>query len=167
VCFEDISFNFFCNCHTPQTCHPRNRGIFISTSSFNILSPAGWWWHTFDPSTREAERQVDFWVPGQPGVQSECQDSQGYTEKPCLEPTKTKKTNKEQNKQTKNILSPNNYQSLSLLYFRSQIYLYLASATMLFVATILSLIFRFLHALFWIHIFGHSSTLKSYKKDIS
>jgi hypothetical protein len=28
---------------------------------------------------------VDFWVRGQPGLQSEFQDSQGYTEKPCLE----------------------------------------------------------------------------------
>jgi hypothetical protein len=38
---------------------------------------------------------VDFWVRGQPGLQSECQDSQGYTEKPCLE-------NKNKNKQTNN-----------------------------------------------------------------
>jgi hypothetical protein len=28
---------------------------------------------------------VDFWVQGQPGLQSEFQDSQGYTEKPCFE----------------------------------------------------------------------------------
>ena len=28
------------------------------------------------------QRQVDFWVRGQPGLQSEFQDSQGYTEKP-------------------------------------------------------------------------------------
>jgi hypothetical protein len=40
------------------------------------------------------QRQVDFWVWGQPGLQSEFQDSQGYTEKPCLE------TNKQTNKQT-------------------------------------------------------------------
>jgi hypothetical protein len=31
------------------------------------------------------QRQVDFWVRGQPGLQSEFQDSQGYTEKPCLQ----------------------------------------------------------------------------------
>jgi hypothetical protein len=31
------------------------------------------------------QRQADFWVWGQPGLQSEFQDSQGYTEKPCLE----------------------------------------------------------------------------------
>jgi hypothetical protein len=42
------------------------------------------------------QRQVNFWVRGQPGLQSEFQDSQGYTEKPCL-----KQTNKQTNKQTK------------------------------------------------------------------
>jgi hypothetical protein len=31
---------------------------------------------------------VDFLVRGQPGLQSEFQDSQGYTEKPCLEKNK-------------------------------------------------------------------------------
>jgi hypothetical protein len=31
------------------------------------------------------QRQEDFWVWGPPGLQSEFQDSQGYTEKPCLE----------------------------------------------------------------------------------
>jgi hypothetical protein len=37
------------------------------------------------------QRQVDFWVRGQPGLQSEFQDSQGYTEKPCLGKKKKKK----------------------------------------------------------------------------
>ena len=37
------------------------------------------------------QRQVDFWVQGHPGLQSEFQDSQGYTEKPCLQKTKKKK----------------------------------------------------------------------------
>jgi hypothetical protein len=36
--------------------------------------------HAFNPSTWE----VDLWVQGQPGLQSEFQDSRGYTEKPCL-----------------------------------------------------------------------------------
>ena len=53
--------------------------------------------HAFNPSTQEAEA-VDFCVRGQPGLQSEFQDSQGYTEKPCLEKPKTKK---QTNKQTK------------------------------------------------------------------
>jgi hypothetical protein len=36
------------------------------------------------------QRQADFWVRGQPGLQSEVQDSQGYTEKPCLKKKKSK-----------------------------------------------------------------------------
>jgi hypothetical protein len=39
----------------------------------------------------ERQRQADFWVQGQPGLQSEFQDSQGYTEKPCLEKPKINK----------------------------------------------------------------------------
>jgi hypothetical protein len=38
------------------------------------------------------QKQVDFWDQGQPGLQSEFQDSQGYTEKPWLEKTKQNKT---------------------------------------------------------------------------
>jgi hypothetical protein len=41
------------------------------------------------------QRQADFWVRGQPGLQSEFQDSQGYTEKPCLKKQKQKQTNKQ------------------------------------------------------------------------
>jgi hypothetical protein len=37
------------------------------------------------------QRQADFSVQGHPGLQSEFQDSQGYTEKPCL---KNKNKNK-------------------------------------------------------------------------
>jgi hypothetical protein len=41
------------------------------------------------------QRQANFWVWGQPGLQSEFQDSHSYTEEPCL------KKNQNQNKQTK------------------------------------------------------------------
>jgi hypothetical protein len=44
------------------------------------------------------QRQVDFWVRGQLGLQSEFQDSQGYTEKPCLKKPKTKNKNKNKQK---------------------------------------------------------------------
>jgi hypothetical protein len=36
--------------------------------------------------------QADSWVRGQPGLQSEFQDSQGYPEKSCLEKPKTTTT---------------------------------------------------------------------------
>jgi hypothetical protein len=45
----------------------------------------GWaWWRTPLIPPLGRQRQEDFWVRGQPGLQSEFQDSQGYTEKPCL-----------------------------------------------------------------------------------
>jgi hypothetical protein len=40
----------------------------------------------------------DFWVRGQPGLQSECQESQGYTEKPCLEKPYLEKPKKKKKK---------------------------------------------------------------------
>jgi hypothetical protein len=49
--------------------------------------------HTFNPSTREAE--ADGFLSSRPAWSTEFQDSQGYTEKPCLEKQKPK------NKQTK------------------------------------------------------------------
>jgi hypothetical protein len=57
-----------------------------------------WSWavvvHAFNPSTQEAET-------GQPGLQSEFQDSQGYTEKPCLEKQNKTKQNKTKQNKTK------------------------------------------------------------------
>jgi hypothetical protein len=38
----------------------------------------------FNPSTQEAEAGGSPWIHGQPGRQSEFQNSQGYTEKPCF-----------------------------------------------------------------------------------
>ena len=56
------------------------------------------------------QRQADFWVRGQPGLQSGFQDSQGFTEKPCLKKqNKTKQNKKHKNKQTnKNTTTTNN-----------------------------------------------------------
>jgi hypothetical protein len=54
--------------------------------------------HAFNPSTREAEAGR-FLSLSQPGLQSEFQDSQGYTEKPCLEKqNKNKQTNKQKSR---------------------------------------------------------------------
>jgi hypothetical protein len=55
--------------------------------------------HAFNPNTWEADAG-GFWVQGQPGLQSEFQDSQGYTEKPCLK-TKQNKTKQNKTKQNK------------------------------------------------------------------
>jgi hypothetical protein len=52
------------------------------------------------------QRQADFWVWGQPDLQSEFQDIQGYIEKSCLKKTKNKnkKKKKEQASFTELIL---------------------------------------------------------------
>jgi hypothetical protein len=42
-----------------------------------------WWCMPLIPALGR-QRQADFWVRVQPGLQSEFQNSQGYTEKPCL-----------------------------------------------------------------------------------
>jgi hypothetical protein len=59
------------------------------------LQPAGRYWRTPLIPALKRQRQADFWVRGQPGLQSEFQDSQGYTEKPCLEKPKKKKEEEE------------------------------------------------------------------------
>jgi hypothetical protein len=46
-----------------------------------------WWCKPLIPALGR-QRQVHFWVWGQPGLQSELQDSLGYTEKPCLKKQK-------------------------------------------------------------------------------
>jgi hypothetical protein len=51
------------------------------------------------------QRQVDFWVWGQPGLQSEFQDSQGYTENPCLKNQKTKQKQKKPKKKEDKLAS--------------------------------------------------------------
>jgi hypothetical protein len=49
----------------------------------------GWaWWRMPLIPALGRQRQADFRVRGQPGLQSEVQDSQGYIEKPCLEKPK-------------------------------------------------------------------------------
>jgi hypothetical protein len=48
-----------------------------------------WWRMPLIPALGR-QGQADFWVRGQLGLQSEFQDSQGYTEKPCLKKQKQK-----------------------------------------------------------------------------
>jgi hypothetical protein len=47
--------------------------------------------HAFNPSNSEAEASGCLRVQGQPGLHKEFQDSQGYTEKPCLEKKEKRK----------------------------------------------------------------------------
>jgi hypothetical protein len=42
------------------------------------------WWRTPLIPARGRQRQADFWVRGQPDLQTKIQDSQDYTEKPSL-----------------------------------------------------------------------------------
>jgi hypothetical protein len=62
--------------------------IIRKSQNGGVLEKQGWagqWWHTPLIPALGRQRHVDLWVWGQPGLQSEFQDSQGYTEKPCLE----------------------------------------------------------------------------------
>ena len=72
---------------------------------------AGWWRRTPWIPALGRQRQEDFWVWGQPGLRSEFQDSQGYTEKPCLEKTKNKKTNKKKKNKKKEKTKQTNKQT--------------------------------------------------------
>jgi hypothetical protein len=56
--------------------------------------------HTFNRSTQEAEAG-GFLSSRQPGL-TEFQDSQGYTEKPCLKKPKSQKAKKKKKKKKKN-----------------------------------------------------------------
>jgi hypothetical protein len=57
------------------------------------------------------QRQVDFWVWGQPGLQSEFQDSQGYT-------VLKKQTNKQTNK--KSLMAKVRHSSMGLYFLTIQ-----------------------------------------------
>jgi hypothetical protein len=73
--------------------------------SYNIKSVI-WsraWWHMPLIPALGRQRQADFWVRGQPGLQSEFQDSQSYTEKPGLK--------------KKSVIWSNKCRHLSFLYY--------------------------------------------------
>jgi hypothetical protein len=75
-----------------------SRGLMDSShlglSAAKSITLAGQWWRMPLIPALGRQWQEDFWAGGQPGLQSEFQDSQGYTEKPCLEQT-DKQTNKD------------------------------------------------------------------------
>jgi hypothetical protein len=71
-------------------------GVLTSfpVSVIKYSGKAGRWWRRPLILAFGRQRQADFWVQGQPGLQSEFQDSQDYTEKPCLKKP-TNQTNKQ------------------------------------------------------------------------
>jgi hypothetical protein len=78
--------------------------VVLSPGLIKKLSWAGRWWRTPVIPALGRQRQADFWVRGQPSLQSEFQDSQGYTEKPCLEKPKKKKKKRKKEKAVLNSL---------------------------------------------------------------
>jgi hypothetical protein len=88
-----------CHCDRPAPFLLRQDLIRYSKPALNSQWSARQWWRTSLIPALGRQRQADFWVRGQPGLQSEFQDSQDYTKKPCLEkPKKTQKTKKQKTK---------------------------------------------------------------------
>jgi hypothetical protein len=62
-----------------------------------LLEARQWWCSPIIPALGR-QRQTDFWVQGQPGLQCEFQDSQGYRETLSQKQNKTKQNKTKQNK---------------------------------------------------------------------
>jgi hypothetical protein len=65
-----------------QNTHKQNQNTSLKNSMRQV-----WWRMPLIPALGR-QRQVDFWVWGQSGLQSEFQNNQGYTDKSCLKKTK-------------------------------------------------------------------------------
>jgi hypothetical protein len=80
------------------TIHLHSSALAQQSSFIQKVFKAGivaWWCTPLIPALgRQRQRQADFWVRGQPGLQSEFQDSQGYRET-LSGKNKTNKTNKQ------------------------------------------------------------------------
>jgi hypothetical protein len=95
-CFCHVYFLLVCLLHPRVTWVSHMCGTLIKESlffHFHLSKDLSWWCMPLIPALRR-QRQADFWIQGQPGLQSEFQDSQCYTEKPCLK--KPNQTNKKQ-----------------------------------------------------------------------
>jgi hypothetical protein len=84
----------------------------MSLGGTRSISFQAWWCMPLIPALGR-QRQMDFWVQGQPGLQSKFQDNQGYTEKPCLEqpPPPKKKTKTKTKAKTHQLLAQNCHMS--------------------------------------------------------
>jgi len=112
------------------------------------------WWRTPLIPALGRQRQADFWVRGQPGLQSEFQDSQGYTEKPCLEKQKTKtKTKTKTKKRPVASIIPMGETERILFKIRAK-QRYLFSTTYMYVC-IYVCIYIYIYVYTYIHIYMH------------
>ena len=86
-CWELSTRDICAHTYTHTCIHTYIKGRYLHHKIIlKAVGLAGWWWRRSPliPALGR-QRQVDFWVWGQPGLQSEFQDNhQGYTEKPCL-----------------------------------------------------------------------------------
>jgi hypothetical protein len=81
--------------------------------------PTGWWHMPLIPALGR-QRQADFWVRGQPGLQSEFQDSQGYIQRNPVLKNQKKPKNKKQTKKKQN-KKQNTLSNLGDLRFSEQV----------------------------------------------
>jgi hypothetical protein len=88
-----------------------NRSI---SSIMKMVYSRQWWRMPLIPALGR-QRQEDFWVRGQPGLQSEFQDSHGYTEKPF--PGKQNKTTPPKKKLNKKFKTKQNGLTLLIRYY--------------------------------------------------
>jgi hypothetical protein len=72
--------------------HPETSEV---ASTAKMTAQMGQWWCTSLIPALRRQRQADLRVRGQPGLQKEFQNSQGYTGRPCLrKQNRTKQANK-------------------------------------------------------------------------
>jgi hypothetical protein len=110
---RSIGERFFEGCRwlprsfTTEESHPSVSGDFPQTANMEsplpltLHLPARQWWPMPLMPALGRQRQADFWVWGQPDLQSDFQDSQSYTEKRCHKKTKPNQTKPNQKKKKK------------------------------------------------------------------
>jgi hypothetical protein len=80
-----------------------------------------WWRMPLIPALGR-QRQADFLVQGQPGLQSEFQVSQGYTEKPCLKKQTNKQTKRLWTTFSSHLLSSSGWKEFHNIEYQLKIY---------------------------------------------
>jgi hypothetical protein len=76
-------------CRLAENAFPQRHPDRLKSCKVTRSKSRAWWRTPLIPALGR-QRQADFWVRGQPGLQSVFQDSQNYRKKPCLQKQKTK-----------------------------------------------------------------------------